>query len=183
MLDLAPSTIRYYDSQHIIPPVKKGSNGLRIFTDTNIMDLRIVECLKIAGMSVKEIQKYMVLVAQGNASLAKRLAVFQQLRQDTLQKLNQLEYTLKVINFRRLNCNPNLKVNNSAGELSPFGGLVLMAEFAAQLGLKDLFKRAVNFIPRQNAVKHDDTSILSQLLCQRIAGYSADSAANTLGLL
>jgi hypothetical protein len=58
MLGLAGSTLRYYDKEGLLPFVERSSGGIRMFREKDYEWLQIIECLKKAGMSIKDIKKY-----------------------------------------------------------------------------------------------------------------------------
>ena len=49
MFGLPISTLRYYDKQGLFPNMERTS-GIRRFSDQEIEALRVIECLKRAGM-------------------------------------------------------------------------------------------------------------------------------------
>lgn len=55
MFDLPVSTLRYYDKQGLFPGLERAS-GIRRFGDTELEALRVIECLKKAGMEIKDIR-------------------------------------------------------------------------------------------------------------------------------
>ena len=58
MFDLPISTLRYYDKQGLFPNMERAS-GIRRFSDTEIEALRVIACLKKAGMEIKDIRQFM----------------------------------------------------------------------------------------------------------------------------
>ena len=58
MFGLPISTLRYYDKQGLFPNMERVS-GIRRFSDQEIDALRVIECLKKAGMEIKDIQQFM----------------------------------------------------------------------------------------------------------------------------
>ena len=58
-LGLTAHTLRYYDKEGLLPFVRKGSSGARVFEDEDVDWLIIIECLKGTGMQLKDIKKYM----------------------------------------------------------------------------------------------------------------------------
>lgn len=46
ILNVAPSTIRYYDKEELLPFVERSNGGIRMFTDENFQWLYIIDCLK-----------------------------------------------------------------------------------------------------------------------------------------
>ena len=54
MLHVPASTLRYYDKQGLLPFVERSPGGIRVFKDSDFEWLRIIECMKKAGMSLKD---------------------------------------------------------------------------------------------------------------------------------
>ncbi len=100
MFDLSIPTLRYYDQEHLIPHLHKTNSGIRRFTQDNIDAVRVIECLKSAGMPIKEIQIFMKKVKQGDATLKDRLAMFQNLKKQVEKQMQELQDTLDMINFK-----------------------------------------------------------------------------------
>ena len=46
MMNLPASTIRYYDKEGLLPFLEKKPSGYRVFKDTDITMLQIIECFK-----------------------------------------------------------------------------------------------------------------------------------------
>ena len=59
MFGLPVSTLRYYDKQGLFPELERTS-GIRRFGDTELEALRVIECLKKAGMEIKDIRLFIV---------------------------------------------------------------------------------------------------------------------------
>ncbi|MBB1079218.1 MerR family transcriptional regulator [Limosilactobacillus sp. STM2_1] len=97
---LPSSTIRYYDSLDFLPYLQKSRQGIRKFTQKDIDTIRVVECLKQSGLTLKEIQHYTHLVAQGDSSIVDRQQLFHAIRQRLLNKMNDLQKTLKILDYK-----------------------------------------------------------------------------------
>ena len=67
MFGLPISTLRYYDRQGLFPKMERVS-GIRKFSDTEIEALRVIECLKKAGMEIREIRQFMEWCTEGAAT-------------------------------------------------------------------------------------------------------------------
>lgn len=63
MFGLPASTLRYYDKQGLFPALERTS-GIRQFGDTELEALRVIECLKKAGMEIKDIRLFMEWCAE-----------------------------------------------------------------------------------------------------------------------
>ena len=65
LLGVTASTLRYYDKEGLLPFVERSSGGIRMFRESDIEWLRVIECMKKAGMSIKDIRQYIELSMQG----------------------------------------------------------------------------------------------------------------------
>ena len=45
-LNVAPSTLRYYDKEGLLPFVERSNGGIRMFKDEDMEWLRLLGCLK-----------------------------------------------------------------------------------------------------------------------------------------
>ena len=52
------TTLRYYDKEGILPFLERKESGHRMFSEQDLSMLRIIECLKCTGMSIKDIRQY-----------------------------------------------------------------------------------------------------------------------------
>ncbi|MCH3904323.1 MAG: MerR family transcriptional regulator [Lactobacillus sp.] len=100
MFDLSIPTLRYYDQEGLIPHLQKTPAGIRRFTQDNIDAVRVIGCLKSAGMPIKEIQIFMQKVEQGDATLNDRLAMFLRLKKQVEQQMQALQNTMDMIDFK-----------------------------------------------------------------------------------
>ena len=73
MLHVPASTLRYYDKEGLLPSVERTSGEIRMFKDDDIEWLRIIDCLKKSGMSIRDIREYIALAAQGDSTINERL--------------------------------------------------------------------------------------------------------------
>lgn len=99
IMDVAPSTLRYYDNEGLLPFVDRV-NGRRVFKDDDFKGLRIIHCLRNTGMPVKEIKKYIDLCQDGDDTLEERLQIILKQKESILQQLEELQTNLKHIEFK-----------------------------------------------------------------------------------
>ncbi|WP_340400616.1 MerR family transcriptional regulator [Paenibacillus sp. FSL H8-0079] len=59
-LDLTVYTLRYYDKEGLMPFVERTTSGTRLFKDSNIDFLKIIQCLKLTGMTIKDIKNFVM---------------------------------------------------------------------------------------------------------------------------
>ena len=72
-MNVAASTLRYYDKEGLLPFVERSESGIRMFKDSDMEWLAIIECLKKTGMPIKEIKKFIDWCMEGDATIDQRL--------------------------------------------------------------------------------------------------------------
>lgn len=99
-LGVAPSTLRYYDKEGLLPYVERTNGGIRVFKESDYEWLSIIECLKQSGLSIKEIRQYIDLCRQGDATIRERLQLFVNRRRAVQQQMAQLQKTLDMLDYK-----------------------------------------------------------------------------------
>lgn len=94
------STLRYYEKEGLLPYMERSDSGYRIFTDNDIMALRVIECLKKTGMSIRGIRHYFELVALGDDTLGERYELLLERRREVLSQMEELQKTLEFIDYK-----------------------------------------------------------------------------------
>ena len=83
-LGVAPSTLRYYDKEGLLPFIERSDGGIRMFKDTDFEWLSIIECLKKTGMPIKEIKVFIDWCIEGDTTISKRKELIEKQRQVVL---------------------------------------------------------------------------------------------------
>ena len=96
---LPASTLRYYDKQGLLPNLKRDGNNIRIFSDDDYASLRLIDCLKRSGLSIKDIKKFLDMAGKDGA-LTARLEIFRKRREILKQELENLKGVLDVIDYK-----------------------------------------------------------------------------------
>ena len=97
---IAISTLRYYDREGLFPKLGRSNGGIRVFSKEDLGTIRIIECLKTAGLSIKEIKRFLDWCEEGDATLSARGDMFHQRREILLQQMAALQKTLNVIQYK-----------------------------------------------------------------------------------
>ncbi len=101
VLSIPPSTLRYYDKEGLLPFVERSSGGIRMFTEKDHEWLKVIECLKQSGLSIKEIRDFIDMAMQGDeSSLTKRLTLFQTRRDAVKKQIKDMQETLNLLEFK-----------------------------------------------------------------------------------
>ena len=93
-------TIRYYDKEGLLPFIEKKPDGTRIFKENDFQTLSLINCLKKAGVPIKEIRKYIHLCELGDSTLNERLEIFLERKKDVLLQMRELQDVLNTIEYK-----------------------------------------------------------------------------------
>lgn len=99
MMGVAPSTLRYYEKEGLLPNVKRV-NGKRVFEEKDFDWLRVLNCLKNTGMPIRRIKEYVKLSQMGDASLEARYALIKQQREYVQDQIDRLNYYMKELDYK-----------------------------------------------------------------------------------
>ena len=100
MFDLSISTLRYYDKEGLLPFVERSNSGIRMFSDKDYEWLKIIECLKKSGLSIKKIRSYIDMTKRGDDSLEERLQLFEERKKDVERQMKELQETLDLLKYK-----------------------------------------------------------------------------------
>lgn len=95
-----PSTLRYYEKEKMMPPVKKMPNGIREYSEDDIEWISVIHCLKNTNMPVHDIKKFAALRGQGDSTLKERLDMVLAHQEDIERQIAQLREYKKHIDFK-----------------------------------------------------------------------------------
>ena len=101
LLGVAPSTLRYYDQEGLLPFVERSSNGIRMFKDSDYEWLQVIECLKKTGMPLKDIREFIHMSMQGDETIEDRLALIIRQQEAVCKRMAELQQTLETLDFKR----------------------------------------------------------------------------------
>ena len=99
-LGVAPSTLRYYDKEGLLPFVERSSGGIRMFKDADFEWLQVIECLKKTGMSLTNIKHFIEMSMQGDDTIDERLALIIKQKEAVKAQIDDLSKTLKTLEFK-----------------------------------------------------------------------------------
>ncbi|MBE6835613.1 MAG: MerR family transcriptional regulator [Ruminococcaceae bacterium] len=99
MFSLPISTLRYYDKEGLFPSIERR-NGIRLFSETELEALRVIECLKESGLEIKDIKQFMAWVREGEKTFSLRKQLFETRKQAVEEEMKKLEKTLNMLKFK-----------------------------------------------------------------------------------
>lgn len=99
-LNISISSLRYYDSQGLLPLIKRTAGNKRIFSDIDFEFLKMIECLKITRMQLSDIRKYFYWCSLGDSTIRKRYELMLERKKEAEEQLKELQNSLEMINYK-----------------------------------------------------------------------------------
>ena len=99
-LGVAPSTLRYYDQEGLLPFVERSNGGVRVFKDSDYEWLQVIGCLKKTGMLLKDIKAFIEMAMQGDETIGQRLELIIKQKTAVQERIAELEETLRTLEFK-----------------------------------------------------------------------------------
>lgn len=101
-LNLTIYTLRYYDKEGLLPFVERTASGARLFKESDIEALNVIECLKTTGMPIKEIKNFINWCSEGDTTLQQRYDMFLERKAAVEAQMEELKKTMEVIEHKCL---------------------------------------------------------------------------------
>lgn len=99
-LNVAASTLRYYDKEGLLPFVERSDSGIRMFKDEDMEWLTIIECLKQTGMPIRDIKTFIDWCMAGDATIGQRLELIDRQQKAVEQQIARMQNTLRVLEYK-----------------------------------------------------------------------------------
>ena len=99
-LDIAASTLRYYDKEGLLPFLERSSGGMRMFKDEDLAWLEIIECLKKTGMPIKDIKHFIDCCMEGDSKIDERLSIIESQRNTVIKQMKEMQKMLDMLNYK-----------------------------------------------------------------------------------
>ena len=100
MTGLPISTLRYYDKEGLLPHIQRQGTGIRRFDQQTIEALRVIECLKKAGMEIKDIRQFMDWCVEGPSTYPQRKAMFEERKAHMEAEIAHMNRALDMLKFK-----------------------------------------------------------------------------------
>lgn len=99
-IGVAPSTLRYWEKEGLLPFVTRTDSGIRQFQESDYEWLQIIGCLKETGMSIKDIRTFIALVMEGDSTMVARRRLFERQKELVEEQMAALAHTRQVLAFK-----------------------------------------------------------------------------------
>ncbi|MGE3346858.1 MAG: MerR family transcriptional regulator [Ramlibacter sp.] len=93
-------TIRWYEAQRLMPGAARDAAGRRLFSQSHVQWLGLLDRLRASGMSVRDMQAYARLMRQGKPALADCRVLLQEHRARVQQRCDELREALTLVDSK-----------------------------------------------------------------------------------
>ena len=107
---LSKDTLRYYEKEGLIDPVKKNKSGIREYTAEDLKRIEFIKCMRSAGLSISVLKEYIKLYNEGVKTQDLRINLLERERislkskiEDMENAYEKLEYKIKLKEYENLN--------------------------------------------------------------------------------
>lgn len=99
-LNLTVYTLRYYDKEGLMPFVERTAGGKRVFKESDVELLNVIECLKSSGMPIKDIRDFIEWISEGDSTLQQRYDMFIERKAAVENQMEELQRTMDLIEHK-----------------------------------------------------------------------------------
>ncbi|MFC9440960.1 MerR family transcriptional regulator [Nocardia sp. NPDC057030] len=97
---LSRDTLRWYERIGLMDYIGRDHAGKRRFSNRDLEWLALIGRLRTTGMSVADMVRYAELVREGESTFPERLAMFRKTRAEVLAKIDELQQTVAVLDYK-----------------------------------------------------------------------------------
>ena len=98
--NISQDTLRYYERVGMIPPVSRTTGGIRDYQPEDLGWVELAVCMRSAGLPIEAMIEYVKLYQMGDSTFAARLQLLQEQRENLLEQREQIDKTLKRLNYK-----------------------------------------------------------------------------------
>ena len=99
-IGISAHTLRFYNKEGLLPNVGRDEHGNRRFTDNDLQWLSLLQCLKNAGMSLKDIKRFSECTTIGDDTIDERLALFESQTENVKRQIAELKRYLNLLEYK-----------------------------------------------------------------------------------
>lgn len=94
-------TLKFYCNQGLVPNVKRDGSNRRVFDERDLAWLEGLGCLRRCGLSIREMQHYVQLCLQGEASIPERKIILAERRQALVEEIARLQSAVEYLDRKQ----------------------------------------------------------------------------------
>ncbi|NLT80123.1 MAG: MerR family transcriptional regulator [Bifidobacterium crudilactis] len=99
LLGISAYTLRYYEQQGLVHP-GRNAGGYREYSAFALRRLVFILRMRVSGMTMGDLKRYVSLVEQGEATVAERRQIMVEQRRRIQRQINELSLALEVTDYK-----------------------------------------------------------------------------------
>ena len=99
-MGISKDTLRYYERERLLPPIAKGANGHRRYTEDDLGWVKFLQLLRGTGMPIREMKSFVELTLGGDETIAARVEVLERYRTALLSRMEADRERLEFLNYK-----------------------------------------------------------------------------------
>lgn len=93
-MQISQDTLRYYEKDGLIGPVKRTENGYRNYQEHDLRRIEFIKCMRDAGISILTLKRYIQLFELGDATKEERKELLIQEKEKLKQQIEAMNKAL-----------------------------------------------------------------------------------------
>ncbi|MDQ1130561.1 MerR family transcriptional regulator [Microbacterium sp. SORGH_AS_0888] len=99
LLDLSPHTLRYYEDEGLVRPARTAG-GYREYSAFDLRRLVFLTRMRVSGMTMADLRRYIALVEQGETTVAERRRIMLDQRDRIERRIRELTLALETTEYK-----------------------------------------------------------------------------------
>lgn len=99
-MNVSEHTIRFWAKSGFFPFIKRSETNIRLFDDYDLEWVKIVKCLRVAGVESKEIKKYIDLCLEGDSTVPERYDIIMRTKEKTREQIKELMDQMVLLEYK-----------------------------------------------------------------------------------
>ena len=100
-LGMTAYTVRYYDNADLIPGVERTSGNIRMFSDRNLAWLKLVHCLRMTGLPINDVRRYIRMCLKGDSTIPERAELIFKQEKVLHDQLKILQQQMEILKYKK----------------------------------------------------------------------------------
>ena len=100
-LGMTTYTVRYYDNADLIPGVDRTAGNIRMFSDRSLAWLKLVHCLRMTGLPVNEVRRYIRMCLKGDSTIPERAEIIYRQEKVLHEQLKALNQQMEILKYKK----------------------------------------------------------------------------------
>lgn len=96
--DLSPDTLRFYEKQGLIGPIKKTTSGIRDYDKQDLLRIEFIKCMRSAEIPIAVLREYVLLYEEGETTKERRKMLLKEQKAHLEAKLTKLKEAYQLLN-------------------------------------------------------------------------------------